>query len=254
MSLAPTRRVDRGRGHSYLMDGEPADGVTWVIDHGLAKPALIGWAANATAGYAVDHWSELAELPISRRLDVLKRCRYEERDAAARRGTEVHGYAHALAAGEDVTPPDELLGHVDAYLAFADVWQPSEILTEVTVGNRRYRYMGTLDAVAKLADGQTWLLDFKTNRSGVYIESALQLAAYRHAEWYLGINGDELPMPEVDQCGVLWLRADGFDLYPIDASEQTFRKFLHAQQVARFITAPKEAVIGESLNAPEVVA
>ena len=146
-----------------------------------------------------------------------------------------------------MTPPDELLGHVDAYLAFADAWQPFELLTESMVGNRRYRYMGTLDFVGKLGDGKTWLLDFKTNRSGVYIESALQLAAYRHAEWYLDADGNEQPMPEVDECGVLWLRADGFDLYPIDASEQTFRKFLYAQQVARFITAPKEAVIGESL-------
>jgi len=234
------------------MDGEPADGVTSILDKGVAKPALIGWAANTTAGYAVDHWDDLAALPFSQRLDVLKRCRYEDRDAAARRGTEVHGYAHRLATGEAVTPPDELVGHVDAYLAFADEWQVSEILTEVTVGNRRYRYMGTLDCVAHLGDGQVWLLDFKTNRSGVYLETALQLAAYRHAEFYLDTDGQEQPMPEVDAVGALWLRADGYDLYPIDAGEQVFRSFLYAQQVARFISQPRETVIGESLVVPEV--
>ena len=55
-------RVTRKRGHSYLLDGEKAQGVTTVIREGVPKPKLIDWAAREAAGYAVDHWAELADL------------------------------------------------------------------------------------------------------------------------------------------------------------------------------------------------
>ena len=55
--------------------------------------------------------------------------------------------------------------------------------------------MGTLDLVAKLADGQTWLLDWKTGGKGIFREAALQLCAYRNADFYVDGNGDEQPCP-----------------------------------------------------------
>jgi len=233
------------------MDSEKADGVTWVVGNGVPKPNLIGWAANETAGYAVDHWEELGEMTPSKRLELLKRSRFASRDTAAVRGTAVHALAQTLAAGEIVDVPEELVGHVDAYLAFADEWAPVELLTEVVCGNRKYRYMGTLDLVAVLNDGKRWLLDWKTSASGIWPESALQLSAYRYAEWYLDGDGVEQPMPEVDACGCVWLRADGYDLVPVDASPETFTTFLYAQQLARFQAMPREAVVGEALRPPE---
>jgi hypothetical protein len=251
VTLAPTRRVNRGRGHSYFLDGESADGVTWILDHGVPKPALVGWAANCTADYATDHWQELAELRPSQRNAVLRRARWDETDKAARRGSEVHDYAQRLAAGEEVEPPEELIGHVDAYLRFVLEWQPVELVVEATVGNRRRRYMGTLDLIAQLADGQVWLLDWKTGGKDIYREAALQLAAYRNAEFMLEPDGAEKPMPKVDACGCVWLRADGYDLIPVDTDGDAFRTFLYAQQVARFVDAPAELVIGAALEPPE---
>lgn len=248
MSPAPTRRVNRGRGHVYFLDTEPADGVTWLLDNGVPKPALVGWAANVTADYATDHWDELAELKPSQRAAILKRARWEETDKAARRGSEVHDYARRLALGQEVNVPEELRDHVDAYLRFVDEWEPHELVVETIVGNRQWRYMGTLDLIAQLADGKVWLLDWKTGGKGVYRESALQLAAYRHAEFYLDVMGNEHPMPQVDCCGVVWLRADGYDLYPVEADDDAFRTFLYAAEVARFTSGPVEAVIGESLR------
>jgi hypothetical protein len=40
-------------------------------------------------------------------------------------------------------------------------------------------------------------------------------------------------MPEVDRCGVIWLRSDGYELYPYDAGPDVFRQFLYIQQTAR---------------------
>jgi hypothetical protein len=42
VTVAPaTRRVNRGRGHSYLLDGAPVPGVTTILGQGMPKPALI---------------------------------------------------------------------------------------------------------------------------------------------------------------------------------------------------------------------
>ena len=251
MSAPPTRRVNRGRGHTYILDGEPVDGVTTILDKGVPKPALVGWAANVTADYATDHWEELAELRPSERNAILRKSRWDEKDKAARRGTEVHDYALRLAAGEEVEPPEELIGHVDAYLHFTIDWQPRELLTEAVVFNRTHRYMGTLDLIAQLADGQVWLLDWKTGGKGIDREAALQLAAYRNAEFVLADDGSEIPMPKVDRAGCVWLRADGYDLIPVETDAAAFRTFLYAQQVARFIDGPAELVIGEALTPPE---
>ena len=40
-------------------------------------------------------------------------------------------------------------------------------------------------------------------------------------------------MAGVDRCGVVWLRADGYDLYEYHVDPGVFRQFLYIQQVAR---------------------
>lgn len=250
-TVPETRRVDRGRNHSYLLDGGKADGVTTVLGEGFPKPALVGWAGNTTAEYAVDHWDELAEMLPSARLAVLKAARFKSRDEAALRGQDVHKQLQDLALLGEVDVPEPIEGFVDAYLEFVRDWQPQELLAEAVVGNRPFGYMGTLDVVARLVDGLVWLLDFKTGK-GVYAESALQLAAYRRAEFYLDADWREQPMPRVDACGVVHVRADGYDLYPVEAGDEAFRLFLQAQSIARFRAEAESTVIGESLRPPGV--
>jgi hypothetical protein len=233
MTRPPTRRENHGSGHSYFLDGAKVDGVTSVVGGGVPKPGLIDWASKTAAEYALDHWDELDALPPSERLEAIKRSPKSERDTLARRGTQVHRLAQALVAGEAVSVPEELKGHVEAYVLFLDTWEPAERLVEVTVGNRQRRYMGTLDLVAGLIDGQEWLLDIKTSK-GVYPEAALQLNAYANAEFYLSAEGVELELPPIDAAGVVHVRADGFDLVPVDLSEETFRFFLYARHMAKF--------------------
>lgn len=246
-----TKRIDGNRGHWYKLDGEKVDGVTSVLSNGIPKPALTGWAAKMAAEFTADNLATLAQLDRATIIDTVKGAPWRDRDAAARRGTEVHGFAERLQRGEEVDVPEELEGHVDSYIDFVRTtgWTP-EIIEGVVV-NRRYRYMGTFDGIGRmpLIDDRLWLLDIKTNRSGVYGEVALQLGAYRWAETYVDSTGKEQAMPAVDATGVIWIRADGWDLIPVNTGPDVFLSFRHAQLVARFVARTKNEgdLIGDVL-------
>lgn len=253
MFTAPARRVDKvafGKPTHYYVDADDKriPGVTTILNDGMPKPALINWAANATADYAVNNWDTLTDMGVADRLKVLKKARYEDRDAAAKRGTEVHELAEHLLKGQEVTVPDELRGHVESYVRFLDEWQPTPVIVEKTVVNYAYGYAGTLDMVVDLPDGRRVLADIKTTRSGIYGETALQLAAYRYAEVYLD-NGDELPMPEVHDTWGIWVRADGYEVVPLQSDAHTFDDFRRVAAVARTAQRIKSYIL-PSLEAP----
>jgi hypothetical protein len=256
MFVAPARRVDtvafgKPSHHYEDADGRRIPGVTTILNDGMPKPALIAWAGNATAEYAVNHWDDLGEMGVADRLKVLKKSRYEERDAAARRGTEVHALAEKIMLGEEVAVPDELRGHVESYVRFLDEWDPTPVLVESTVINYTHGYAGTLDMVVDLADGRRVLADIKTNRSGIYGETALQLAAYRFAEVYQ-VGEKERAMPEVDDVWGLWIRADGYDVVPLQADRHVFDDFRRVAAVAR-VAARLKSYVKPNLEAPSHV-
>jgi hypothetical protein len=236
---APIRRHDTAKGHNYKdAEGRRVPGVTTIIDGGLPKDALINWAANATADAAINRWDHLAMLPPAARLKALQAARYEDKDRAAKRGTEVHRYAEALVNGETVAVPDELAGHAESYARFLDDFSVEPVHVEFSVASYRYGYAGTADLLAVLAmprgTKRRLLLDVKTARSGIFGSHALQLAAYRFADVLIegeGKNQTERPMPEVDGCAAIHVRGDGYDLVPVTADEAQHRTFLYAQQI-----------------------
>lgn len=254
---APTRRRNYGNGHGYYLDGVELKGrgVTTILGAGYPKNALQYWAAKQVAAAAVDErdlWEPLAARGRDAAFEYLKEAPFRDRDEAARRGTDVHRLAEQLHHGDEVDVPEALLGHVDSYLDWWDEWQPdpADVIVEGVVINRKAQYMGTFDLIATIqttpANPPAWwptdrparvLADLKTSRSGIYPEVALQLAAYRFAEQYLpNPDGqcDEVPMPQVDGCAALHVRADGYDFIPVLADERAFRTFLYVDQVARF--------------------
>jgi hypothetical protein len=254
------KRVNHGRYHSYVDTdtGLKIPSVTTITGDGVPKPALINWAGNATAEYAVDHWNELADLPPSKRLKVLQGARYADRDAAANRGTQVHKMGQKLVAGERVTIPDGLEGHVQSYVRFLDDFDVQPVLVEAVVVSHTHKICGTLDLLGDLIDPDDpdpeprrvrWLLDLKTSRSGVFGESALQLAGYRFSDCWVDGDGKEYDMPEVERTGVVHIRADGYDLVPVEAGEAQYRAFLYAQQIGRFVADSRE-LIGEPIVSP----
>jgi len=247
--MSVTKRINSGRGHWYKLDGEKVDGVTTVISNGIPKPALMPWAAKEVATFAADNLDLLGQLDRDARIDLLKGAHYRDRDKAARRGTEVHGLGERIIRGEEVEVPEELIGHVDAYLQFLDDFQPDPQLIEVVVGHHAHKWMGTLDLVATIEE-ETWLLDLKTNKSGIFGEVGLQLAAYRNAEFYLDDTGTEQPFPKIDHTAAIWIRADGYDLVPVETGPDIYRVFRYAQQIAQFQTVTSKTVVGDVIQPP----
>lgn len=263
-------RKNTAKGHYYIDQetGERVPGVTGVLSDGLPKKALINWAASATAEYAVDHWDELAEMSPSARLKKLNGGRYEVKDEAANRGTQVHKMGERLMAGETVVVPDAIRGYVDSYVRFLDEFQLRVRHIEALVYSETHRYVGTLDIFGDILlpdmpeydylprdeDGFVCncLIDAKTNRSGIFGETALQLAGYRFAEYMQPDETDPetaFPMPEITWTGAVWIRANGYSLIPVTATEDQHRAFLYAQQVGIFDQGARD-LIGDAIEPP----
>lgn len=253
------RRVNYGRGHGYTLNGQKLAGVTTLINDGVPKPGLINWASRMVAEYVADR---LADEGATWRgygrdqlVGLLAGVPSAERDAAGRAGTQVHTLAERLLADEEVEVPEELIGHVDAYLAFLDQWRPTDLLVERPCLSLRHRYAGTFDLIATLPTLGRCLLDIKTARSGIWPETALQLAAYRRADLYQDEAGDLQPMPTVEHTLAIWVRGDGYDLHPVRTDDDVFRTFLYVADVAQnFAKAPRDAFVQPALPPQEVPA
>lgn len=270
-----TRR-NHGKGHSYIdtVTGQKLPGVTKIVGDGVPKPALVNWAVETTVDFAIDNWPRLSQIPVSQRIKELKGARWQAKDQATGRGTSVHRLAERLIANERVPVPDEIKGHVESYVRFLNEWDAQAVEVEVpvegellprlvpmverTIYSAAHRYCGTMDLVADLEnpddpDGpkQRWLIDLLTSRSGVFGEKALQVTGYRFAEVWVDEAGVEYPIEDlgIERCGVLWLRADGYDLVPVAADESAFRTFLYAAQVAEFVEHGRD-LVGEPVPPP----
>jgi hypothetical protein len=251
--VAPIRRVDTAKGHHYKdAAGNRVPGVTTIIGDGVPKPALITWAGNATAEAAIDAWDELAALPPAARLKRLQGARYAERDKAKDRGTEVHRAAEQLLAGKAVQVPEEIAGHVESYARFLDEFKVEPVHVEFSCVSYRWGYAGTADLYAGLVlpdkGAAKLLLDLKTSRSGVFGETALQLAGYRFADAWV-IEGEEIEPPHIDYCAAIHVRGDGFDLIPVEAGAQEHKDLLYAMRVGQFVARSRD-LIGPAIVSP----
>jgi hypothetical protein len=249
------RRRNHGLNHSYRIDGEKVPGVTTITGF-FKSGALAKYPGTATAEYAVNNWGTLSELPPADRLKVLYGAQYSERDAAAGRGTKVHRIAqrlHESPPGTEIEYPDELAGHVESYGDFLERVDPKVQAVELVVGNRTHRYCGTLDLIADLGPipwddtiipPARWLLDLKTNRSGIWPETALQVCAYERAEVFIAEDGSERPMEwfGIERCGALHVRGDGWDLVPVETGPQVWTCFTNLAWLYHHDEARKEWV------------
>lgn len=248
------KRINRGRGHSYTIDGKKAYGVTTALSDGWPQPWMGPWSSKCVAQAAVDMEPEdMAALRRQGRdaaIAVLKGAPNRQRDTAAARGTEVHKIAERVQAGEEVAVPENLYGHVESVVKFLDDWRIQPLLVEKTVGHYTFLYAGTFDLVAELPSGQRVLFDYKTS-SSIKETTALQLAAYRNATHFIADDGVELPVSEIgiDACMAVHIRADGYDVIPLDTSQFVFSTFLSILNVARAYKASEEWV-GAPLDPP----
>ena len=227
------KRVETSYGHKYLLDGKPVPGVTTLLSKGLPKPALPRWAAKACAEYVAANLDVINALPDPESvIATVKQSPWTQRDRAAVNGTDVHTIAEALITGHPVEVPEHLAGYVDGYVKFLDKWQPEPLLTERPCANRQWWYAGTFDAIFKLPDGEILAADWKTSK-GVYGETASQIAAYMHSEFFMDDAGDEQPLPEVDGLAVVHITPTGTDVYRVADPAAAWKDFLHIAWTAK---------------------
>lgn len=244
--------LTRDAAHNYFLDGAgPIPSVTNVLRVVDKSGPLVGWAKRETARCAVDNLDVLNRMVASggkpAALAWLKGIPDYQRDTSADLGTRIHDLAERVVRGEDVTTNDEEAPYVEAYRRFLAAHRPKFLAVEEMVCSLRHNYAGTFDSIAVIA-GERWLLDIKTG-TGVYPETALQLAAYAAAD-FIGRPGDptRYPVPRVKRFGVVHVRPEGAKLVPFAVDRTTFAAFLNARRLHDWRSEQAKAVIQQPIE------
>jgi len=251
-----TSRLTTSRaGHAYAIDGERVPSVTTIIGNATPKRALLGWAAREAAHWAATHTDLIDAIGEDEWIDQAARAHTRKASKAATRGIDVHADAQGLLEGKALDIPDERLAITRQAVDFMDTWHVEAIAAERPCANTEHNYAGTFDLIARLGDGKTWLLDWKTGK-GPYTEQTLQLAAYAACDIYRDADGNDAPMPEIDRLGFVMLSDDGWDLVPVIGDTlRLFNVFTRMIGVSTFVqwTTPNRdgiarwPVLGEPL-------
>lgn len=248
--------------------------VTTLLKLGLGtSDALVNWAVNTTAEYAVDNqaaWAPLAQADRDAAVKVLKDARFARSGEAAARGTDVHKAAEAIALGQEVEVEDHILPYVDQYRRFLDLYQPEFLMAEAPVYAPKNHYAGTLDSILKI-DGSTLVADIKTTPKSPdaksrppYPETAIQLCCYRRAELvgllaerrevnyrrYYIYNPDNHhePMLETDGAVCIVVSPHDFRVIPMRTDDEVWTAFLHIRENARWVVDISKRVIGPEIS------
>lgn len=227
-----------GRRRFYKWDGELYPSVSTILK-AYPKPALINWAAQVTAEYAVKNKAQIFAVakadesvagefkyvggPITAgeqaAVELVKGARFKSRDDAATRGTDAHA---VIAAGG--TPSPEAAPYVDAFEQWKLDNDVNVVAQEFVVISTKYRYGGTADLCVDVA-GRRAIVDMKTRPdSRVFPDQLLQAAAYAACD---------VGVPEgVDSAAVLTITPQGCQLHLVDDLEDALITFRAVRRVA----------------------
>lgn len=262
----PTVGLHRTSDHIYVWNGVPHPGVTGVISVLDKSGPLIGWAKRITAEFAVDHieWVQESIKLVGREqtVNAIKSRAQAEKDAGAALGSRIHILMEAVFRGKTPEITTEELPYVVAGKLWRSDFQPELVSLERAVLNLTDGWGGTFDIIARIG-GETWLIDIKTNKgstykgiyTGVYPETALQLAAYSRAEFIAKIGDPKrYRFPKIDRFAVLHLRPDapyekGYRFYEYDVTDSEYSAFLAALELTRWRRSREKGVVGESVIA-----
>jgi hypothetical protein len=231
----PVNATDTSAGRYYHWGAEPFVSVTTVISDGVPKPGLQRWFLKNIAKAAATERVRLAAMSA---MEVEKFLMASSSPAStgtsASLGSKVHAKAEIISRGGATGEiPEDELPFVENFIRFVSDFSPTYVEAESSVYSRKYGYAGTLDAIVSI-NGRTHVLDIKTGKS-IWPEVALQLAAYKHADFIGRSTGKEDQMHITDDIGlVLHLRPDKYELVPTDISLPTFDTFLSALDMHRW--------------------
>ena len=235
----------------YTIDGKLYRRVTSLLGGGIPKPALVGWGIKSTSEYAWEHREVWSKLNKTDAIKLLKNSPYSQRDDAAARGTAVHKTLEALLGNTPM--PQDLEGDeqacAEAAADFLAQRDSKHLGTEITVFNDSLGggYAGTLDLWEIDRDGQTWILDYKTSKSGVFPDMAVQLVAYQRAEYAL-VKARSLPGEKsvakvipwtteyCERLGIVHVSPEGAVLHPIKNPDSLVRILEAAAAISQWLS------------------
>lgn len=217
-------KFDEGK-HVYTLDGKKMTGVTTILGV-IAKPALIGWAANMAVDY-IEKEGRKTEIEGVDYLAVeeptLKEARTAHRrkkEDAGAKGTNVHGEIEEIleavigvAGGKIPEPTTHENKQVQNFLTWAKDNEIQFISTEKRVYSEEHWYAGTCDLVYKDKEGKLWLGDIKTSK-GIYgREWFAQMAGYQLALEEMGVITEKVHGRKIIRLGKTgdFETADSFD-------------------------------------------
>lgn len=261
---------------SALDDAEPQPdderlwSVTTMLDV-INKPALVAWAANETARFAVSHLSTLQQLVKDDGLDAaaeyLAGARFKRAPGRTMSAKDLGSAVHAACESYviDGRRPEKLDDEVKPFVyqfeRFLDRYQPEYLAAEVSVYAPDAGYAGTCDGFFTI-DGTPLIFDYKTSWESFdargkpkkpFPEVALQLAAYRYAEFaavwrarrhtqysrrYYLLNPAErdlgVPLPQVAGGVAILLSPDRYAVHNVNCGPSVYEAFLDVRHVARW--------------------
>ena len=234
--------VDTKRGRFYPWRGDKYVSVTTAIGEGIPKPQLNKWFVRNMAETAAKFRETLANMDEEEAKEWLLAYRSPSDGSAAILGSSIHGIIEKIAKNEPhKEPTEEEAPFVEAFMKFLKKHKPTVIEAEATVFSHEYGYAGTMDAMMEI-NGDVYVVDTKTGK-GVWPEAALQLAAYRHADFFGRPDGTEDPIPPCSGGLVLHLRPTGYKVIPVDTGPEVFDTFLSALDVFRWTNIDSDHVI-----------
>ena len=223
-------------------------GVTSILDQ-LPKPFLAFWRAKVCSEAALDNLEILVGMALKGErdaaVDYLKKAPQRSTGNSATIGSEVHDLCERIARGEDVgrVHPDHR-PYLVGFENFIKEFKPEFLFIEDTVWSDTHGYAGSFDAMLKI-DGETIIADWKTTRSGVHAEVALQLSAYANADHIIKPDGTKVDIPTVDSAMVCHLRPERTQLVPVSTDPQLFDTFLALRTVWEWSQSMSKRAVGK---------
>lgn len=252
MTTPKLATIHRGGSRYYVHPdtGIKIPGVTSILNM-LPKSFLKFWASKVVAEYAIDHLGDMVNIVLrgdkQGAIDYLKNAPNRDTKDAAETGSAVHEAIETILSGKPlgrVRPDVEI--YVRLFEKFMEDIQPKMLAQEETVWSEEHDYMGSFDGLGEIGDKVAWF-DWKTTRSGIHAEVALQLAAYRFSQYVIQPDGSTKPTPPANGGLVLHVRPEKLQLVEVQCDEEVFDFFTHLRHTFRWIDGKEREVIGKTV-------
>lgn len=255
MTTPQVRTIKRAGSRFYVHPStrSKVPGVTSVVGM-LPKPFLKRWGERVVAEFATANVGTVVQMALAGQFEeavaYLKGAPYRDTKAAGETGDAVHSIIEQIVNGEEPRVHPDYEPYVNHFRLFVERFQPEFLHVEPTIWSYEHGYAGSTDAIMRI-DGTTVMGDWKTTRSGIHEDVAVQMCAYSRGDVLLDADGNELPMPEIEGAIAIWLRPEQWHVVPARIDDEVFEVFLALRTVFEWDTDLKHNVLGKPLTSLE---